>query len=128
MSYCRFSPDSDLYVVHTRDHFECLACELVLEEYSSWRCDTHTELYWHLLDHRDAGHKVPVKAITRVLSELHNRDTLNEIEALMYRLAAPDTAFREFVARVKICMIVEDLFSALSELDELNWPPDELDD
>lgn len=131
MSYCRFGPDSDLYVVGVGDGYQCINCKLMPDEYASWSGKTRTDVFKHFMDHEDCGDKVPLSALRRITEELANipqEHWENEFETLMHRLAAPNIAFNEIIDRTKMCMIVEDLFAAIADLDKLNWPPDEYDD
>ena len=102
------------------------------DEYASWHGKTRTDVFEHLMDHEDCGDKVPLSALKRIIEELSNipqEHWDNEFNALMRKLAAPNIAFNEIIARTKICMMVEDLFAALADLSNLDWPEeDETDD
>lgn len=65
MSYCRFGPNSDVYVLNGN---ECCGCKLgVASLFESKRY-----LLDHLILHIEHGHKVPRIAINRLLAEIEN--------------------------------------------------------
>jgi hypothetical protein len=70
MSYCRFGPDSDVYVYASLgDEWICCACALN-EATESWeRFATPAEMIAHLKKHKGAGHMVPEYAIERLQGE-----------------------------------------------------------
>jgi hypothetical protein len=64
MSYCRFGPDSDVYVYSNLDgKVECCWC--ALSETRETVPLTREEMLAHLWDHEQAGHKVPDYATLR---------------------------------------------------------------
>lgn len=121
MSYCRFGPDSDLYVVAVREGYQCIACKLLNEEFSTWYTDNLGELYSHILDHRDRQHRVPRRAIERIISEVREAKR-KRYEQMLYRLLTPTQGFAYLIACAKI---IEEYREALDELDALNWPEDD---
>lgn len=131
MSYCRFGPESDVYVIGILDGFECLNCKLLPEEYGSWHGKTRMELFNHFMDHKDCGDKVPHSAIIRLTKEISaipQDHWENEFKALMRKLAAPNGALKEFLqtertARAKrIAKFINEFADALADLDNLEWP------
>lgn len=94
MSYCRFSADSDVYVIHNQETglWECVGCKHdpdVLTAFS-----TRDELRDHLMDHLISQHKVPKYAIDRLDAERRAeyesakpKWTPEEAEALMKQLS-----------------------------------------
>jgi len=74
MSYCRFSTDSDIYLIATGDgrghpRWECMVC-LLAPEGRGYVTATRAAMYRHLLDHRKHGHKVPESALDRLAQEI----------------------------------------------------------
>ena len=76
MSYCRFGPDSDvyIYVVHWatggQRYLACSGCKLA----AHWTLPVTFwlrpgEMLAHLQAHRDAGHQVPEMAVVRLKAE-----------------------------------------------------------
>ena len=135
MSYCRFSPFSDLYVIATEWDFECLNCSLI-DKHVIWSCKTRMELYKHLLDHRDKGHKVPADAIRRIMAEIAGvpwKSQQHEFEDLMAKLAAPNSIMNEFMQtiqtanRKRLTALMDEFVDVLCDLDNLDWPEDEDD-
>lgn len=75
MSYCRFGPDSDVYVYGGCDSIVCCACHLgPYDEASGYACNEFTgnnkEMLAHLVEHVKAGHKVPERAIQWLSREI----------------------------------------------------------
>lgn len=129
MSYCRFGPSSDLYVVATADGYQCISCRLLKEEYTTWSCNDVKQLYIHLLDHRDLGHQVPVNAFKRVMAEITGVRYISDeeaLEALMYKLASPNIVFNHMVT---VGRMRKEFAEILEVFETFNWPPeDEVDD
>jgi len=109
------------------DGFECLNCSLA-DEYLIWHFKTRTELYNHLLDHRDHGHKVPADAIRRVLAEIAGVPWVSqqhEFEDLMAKLAAPNSIMNEYMQSVRtanakrLAALMDEFVDALCDLDNL---------
>ncbi len=69
MAYCRKGIDSDVYVFQSLvfGHLECLGCSLS-EDVNFGYFESHSplEMIEHLLEHRNAGHLVPQRAIERL--------------------------------------------------------------
>lgn len=65
MSYCRFGPNSDVYVINGN---ECCACGLNYKK--SMYFHSRRELIDHLVEHLEKGEKVPFYAIIRLLDEI----------------------------------------------------------
>ncbi len=126
MSYCRFGPDSDLYVVAMLDGYQCVACRMAEVEYDSWRGDTLEELTNHMLDHRDMGHKVPRDAIHRVAIEMtKSRNAANAeiLTILIFKMALPTMVFNHYVQAGRMIRKLETEFGdVLNELADLDWP------
>lgn len=72
MSYCRFSEESDVYVIATSDGkkplWECVGCSLTKENYGK-TVHTRTAMLCHLSHHKGIGDKVPQRAIDRLKKE-----------------------------------------------------------
>ncbi len=68
MSYCRYSADSDVYVIGTKTGWACLGCSGLKDSSSS--CKTREEMLGHLLKHREEGHKVPDWPLDRLRKEI----------------------------------------------------------
>jgi hypothetical protein len=133
VSYCRFGPESDLYVVGVGDGYQCINCKLMPSEYASWSGKTRTELFNHLMDHKDCGDKVPLSAITRIAEELSNipqEHWDNEFNALMRKLATPNGILKEFLQEnhaanaKRLAALIEEFVDALCEIDNLDWRED----
>ena len=137
MSYCRFSSFSDLYVIATQWGYECLNCSLAEDDDAVvWHCKTRMELYKHLLDHRDKGHKVPADAIRRIMAEIAGvpwKSQQHEFEDLMAKLAAPNSIMNEFMQtiqtanRKRLTALMDEFVDVICDLDNLDWPEDEDD-
>lgn len=77
MSYCRFGPDSDVYVFqHVGGGWECCGCLFG----DSLRAETREEMLSHLEDHIKTGHTVPEHAIARLKAEIENRPYETDVE------------------------------------------------
>ena len=126
MSYCRFGGKSDLYIIRTEHSFECLACKLMADDYTSWHGETLRELYDHLIAHTRAGHKVPERAFHRVVNELVQEGVYvhqkQELEVMLNRLFAPTIMFSGYI---RFARALQECKQALDELDSLNWPEDD---
>ena len=94
------------------------------------------ELYKHLLDHRDKGHKVPADAIRRIMAEIAGvpwKSQQHEFEDLMAKLAAPNSIMNEFMQtiqtanRKRLTALMDEFVDVLCDLDNLDWPEDEDD-
>jgi hypothetical protein len=115
--------------------FHCLNCYLAEEEDDAvWQCKTRKELYAHLLDHRDQGHKVPADAIRRVIAEMAGIPWVSqqhEFEDLMAKLAAPNSTMNEFMQTVRtanskrLAALMDEFVDVLCDLDNLDWPDDD---
>ena len=73
MSYCRFSPDSNVYLYpHVDDYIECCACRLKPEGewFGNFRLDAPSDAIDHLNRHIAAGHQVPARAFERLKQEI----------------------------------------------------------
>ena len=89
MAYCRFS-EGDVYLVKTprpdAEEWECFSCELDTDERDQF-FSSLLEVREHLKAHEKAGHKVPVRAVSRVETELvemfKENPTPENIEAAM---------------------------------------------
>lgn len=63
MSYCRFG-EGDAYIYpSTEGGYTCGACILVGQ---SVRFSTAEQMLWHVREHEDAGHHIPVTAIEQL--------------------------------------------------------------
>ena len=122
MSYCRFGPDSDLYVIETIDGYQCIACKLLDDDYATWSTEDAGELYSHLLDHQEAGHKVPLAAVRRVIAEIVAGPRSKEGEEILHRLLGPTVGFQ---ALIRVARAWDELEKVLTELDALDWPEDD---
>lgn len=73
MSYCRFGPDSDVYLYRTlygNDiRWECCACSME-KPFGSTISKTLKEALVHLHDHEKRGDRVPAGAINRLRREI----------------------------------------------------------
>ena len=74
MSYCRYGPNSDVYVIRTfGGDLECLGCRLSyrLPPFPHRYFSTTSELAMigHLIEHRVSGHLVPERALLRLAAE-----------------------------------------------------------
>lgn len=138
MSYCRFGPDSDVYAIAMLDGYECLNCKIIPEEYSSWHGKTRMDLFNHFMEHRANGDKVPLDAITRITEEISlipEEHWENEFNALMARLAAPNSLMKEFMDSIqaaysiRLAELMNEFTNVLADMDNLEFPPeDEFDD
>ncbi|MEE8322428.1 MAG: hypothetical protein V3R57_02235 [Candidatus Bathyarchaeia archaeon] len=82
MSYCRKNgKDSDVYLIATGDRsdrsfWSCIGCELAFPrilgkmEIRWTELDTLQQALDHLIEHREAGHKVPKTALDRLRREI----------------------------------------------------------
>lgn len=74
MSYCRMGEDSDVYIIYNiQGYYECVACKL--GDKTHYTCDIPQDMLDHLLVHNRAGHKVPDRAIDRLVGEFKNEQT-----------------------------------------------------
>lgn len=104
MSYCRFSRDSDVYVIrNTSGMWECVACHRTPDVHVQFA--TKQEIHGHLLEHLFDNDKVPEEALDRLNEEIREerdailaRWTPEEAEALMLDLGQ---YFGEPVRRVR---------------------------
>lgn len=69
MSYCRFGPDSDVYVIESGDENgdSCWVCFCGDE---SFQGSGRMEMLGHLAEHIVKGDKVPVGALNRLWQEI----------------------------------------------------------
>ena len=71
MSYCRFGPNSNVYMFESVEgHWECCGCWLVSEYGGRTKLQSPQAALDHLLEHRAAGHVVPEYAIDALKEEL----------------------------------------------------------
>lgn len=72
MSYCRFGPGSNAYVIGTSDSLQCLSCRLmpVLEWYDIFVTNSRQAMIDHLQEHRQNKSKVPFSATRRLKREI----------------------------------------------------------
>jgi hypothetical protein len=69
VSYCRFGPESHLYVyLDVGGYFCCCACPF-LEDLASAQLYTTDELLEHLRLHEEAGHRGPYDRVRKHLEE-----------------------------------------------------------
>jgi hypothetical protein len=88
MSYCRFGPDSDVYVYSNLDgKVECCWC--ALSETRETVPLTREEMLAHLWDHEQAGHKVPDYATLRLRGEIADPPRVDEVRPGTYRNVWP---------------------------------------
>lgn len=67
MSYCRFA-SGDAYVFYNSENFyECCGCHI--SDSGSFECARSLGMLWHLQAHRQAGHKIPGYAFSRLQKE-----------------------------------------------------------
>lgn len=80
MSYCRVSPNSDVYMYDSGyGKIDCDWCDLTERKAPGFFPPTVTltsreEAMNHLLEHRKAGHLVPQYAIDRLQNEIDNKE------------------------------------------------------
>jgi len=70
MSYTRFGDDSDVYVFWNGNFMVCCACSLLGNIESAFL--TPTGMLGHLMEHIDAGDKVPVDVIPAIENDIFN--------------------------------------------------------
>jgi len=72
MAYCRFGPDSDVYLYMSADGcFCCCGCGLIGPGLKhNFVASTHREILDHLEQHLAAGHNVPAEAIEELKQEV----------------------------------------------------------
>jgi hypothetical protein len=88
MSYCRFGPDSDVYVYPVGGgKVECCWC--ALSETRETVSLTRGEMLAHLWDHEQAGHKVPDYATLRLRGEIADPLRVDEVWTGTYRNVWP---------------------------------------
>lgn len=127
MSYCRKGHDSDLYIIGTRDGYECLACPLLDDHESSFFTNSEF-LWWHVQEHLAEGHKVPEDTLMRIQADVEAWMEAEEgvgqdvdFKALLYKLAAPKMVMDFYVLTGKITDLLD-----LAEEDGLEFDPEEL--
>ncbi len=130
MSYCRFGPDSDLYVVRTGDGYQCICCPSEEgDDYKSWYGDTLEDLLNHLVDHVGEGHKVPHAAMERVAIEMtkaFNAVRVEILTMLLYKMSIPNMIFNHYVQSGRMIYEMQTEFNdAMDALDNLKWPEDD---
>ena len=128
MSYCRFGPDSDAYVVGSVDGHRCVSCRLMPEHggmHDDYLATDACDMYEHLIEHQKAGHQINENAFLRLLGEMatdslseHYREKYAEV---LHRLLGPSLGFQCLIQYSKAH---QDFMDALNRLDELNWPED----
>lgn len=64
MSYCRYSDDSDVYVISSGRYIFTCFC------HPTFVCKTRQEMLAHLQEHIANGDKVPQRAIDRLNKEI----------------------------------------------------------
>ena len=71
MSYCRWGPDSDVYLFMAADNqLHCCACRLTTPGFrEDFFTDKYSEMLSHLEQHNSAGHLVPDEAIQELVNE-----------------------------------------------------------
>jgi hypothetical protein len=70
MSYCRFSPDSNVYMFACIEGgIVCCACSMHPNLFGSYEFATPAEALVHLHEHRAKGHAVPDYAIIALEEE-----------------------------------------------------------
>jgi len=128
MSYCRFGPDSDVYVIATIDGHHCVACRRMDERngiHADFVASDRRQMYHHLIDHLRDGDIVPDKAFLRLVSEISDESLVDhyrgEIEAMLQRLMAPSIGFS---CLIRYAHAHQEFMEALKELEDLNWPED----
>jgi GTPase involved in cell partitioning and DNA repair len=103
-------------------------------EYTSWHGKTRTELFNHLMDHKDRGDKVPFSAIHRIGMELANipeEHWNQELVILMNKLSSSNGTLKQFLDmyrvnhRKQVKHLLEELFAVIANLDDLDWPEDD---
>jgi len=113
MSYCRKGHDSDLYILGTRDGYECLACPF-LDGHESTSFPDSDSLWWHVQDHLAEGHKVPEDTLMRIEADVEalreddegvGQDV--EFRALLHKLAAPKMVMDFYVMTGRIIEILD---------------------
>lgn len=72
MSYCRMNKRSDVYVYMGSTGLVCCGCLLVPPAW--YLTDSHLTMIKHLLWHMEEGHKVPKRAIDRLLKEYYEKN------------------------------------------------------
>lgn len=88
MAFCRWGEDSDVYVYDTGDNLECCGC--MLSATRDTFNGTFLEMKEHLLAHREAGHKVPDYALSRIEFEMQSKTTVFGREIEQKKLAPPE--------------------------------------
>ena len=58
MSYCRFGPESDVYIYTTGKYLVCDTCKI--KGNKSFATLRYSRMVVHLEEHSNVGHKVPV--------------------------------------------------------------------
>jgi len=69
MAFCRWGPESDVYMYHGGDAYYCSNCLLETGDEVCVRLPRAKAAAQHLRLHREAGHKVPPGAIEAVLAD-----------------------------------------------------------
>lgn len=70
MSYCRWSPDSSVYVYPGAHAIVCCACSLDRPSRSDFSATRRSDMLAHLEAHHSAGDRVPERATQRLKQEL----------------------------------------------------------
>lgn len=83
MSYCRISDESDVYMYPNIRGIVCCSCWLG-ESYESVQFGTAWEALEHLLEHKEVGHKVLLRAIKRLKKEVQEDKITTEIKLREY--------------------------------------------
>ena len=66
MAYARMGAESDVYVYQGPHRFHCCGCILAGYEVTT---DTPEQMAEHLQKHQREGHKVPTRAIARLMGD-----------------------------------------------------------
>jgi hypothetical protein len=71
MSYCRWGPDSDVYLfMAADDQLHCCHCGLSLPgTRTDFVAKDHRDMLSHLVRHVEGGHRIPAEAIATLESE-----------------------------------------------------------
>lgn len=79
MSYCRMGPDSDVYLYPSIHGYTCCSCRLAEPRKTEGNYYTYhpdhvlshpIDTFFHLLRHRETGHKVPEQAFNMLIDEI----------------------------------------------------------
>jgi hypothetical protein len=85
MSYCRYGPNSDVYVIRTfGGELECLGCRLTYHwdplRYMYFSTTSELEMIGHLIEHRTIyGHLVPERTLLRLTAEWERHENVHPL-------------------------------------------------